>query len=285
MGNAKPVPFTDRIARILNVVNLAEKGKRISPRIAQCIRDQLLLAQERSVTAEYHTKRWMTDPLRSALILIGDVQDVAQAIKALLDVTEREPQIPPRRAKPIDESPIKPYTGPTDTQCLYPGCSKPTRTRGYCNTHYGYMRRNNKIYIKRITRAWCTVDGCESGADVDGLCHTHYGNKWRCGTPLGLIATAPECCQVEGCENEPHVLGDHRGYCDRHAAMIAKYGDALHVPYSSLITSGVCVHLKPGQKECSVNGCSAPAVGRGLCMKHWRRKRRAGDFDADLRGH
>lgn len=61
--------------------------------------------------------------------------------------------------------------------CSMPGCDKPHRARGLCNTHYHYLRRHNHLPPKLYPET-CTIDGCDKNLEARGLCYLHY-TRWR----------------------------------------------------------------------------------------------------------
>lgn len=262
--------WNDRLNRICGAVAQAEQAARIRPASAQLIRDQLYLAQERVKTLELHSVRWLTDPLRSARILSEGVPDIEQAIVAAICRAERKPEPVVGKPKPRKEKSVKPYDGPADTQCGYGGCGRKIKARGYCALHYGNMRKNGKIGIKRQGKEWCTVDGCENHVYGRNWCQNHYSNFMRTGSPLGRPRVFPprEPCFVEGCDR----LTERHGMCKKHWYRVRMFGD----PNKNSVNPkpGTYTICKPGQKQCIIEGCLYPQVAHGLCMLHYRRRKR-----------
>lgn len=259
--------WNKRIDKIRNAVQQAEQAGRLRSTSARLILDQLQLAQERVATLDLHSDRWLTDPLRSARILTDSVPDIEQAIVAAICRAERTPEPKIARPKPTKERPVKPYTGPADTQCAYPGCTKKVRARGYCNGHYTRLRANGTLQVNRTSRAWCVVDGCENPAYAKGWCMYHYDRQGADGL-YGQRKTWPEVCSVDGCNRKSGALG----LCEKHLNRKYKYGtpDAPR----PLKAEGTYITPRSGQELCIADGCDRPAVAHYLCMRHYKQRRR-----------
>jgi hypothetical protein len=258
--------WQDRLERICRAITHAEQAGRLRAKSAAFALDQIRLAQERAATAPLHTERWLTDPLRSARILVEGAVDIEQAIVSAICRAERKPEPILAKPKPAKVREIKPYTGPPDTQCGYGGCQRKARARGYCSLHYTQLRGSGKLEVERRTRAWCIVEGCDRVAYAKGYCLRHYRNFSENGDPIRLRSKATSCC-IENCDNPVEA----RGYCKKHLYRLRAYGDPLA---SSPYRSGRYTTLKPGQKACTVDGCSSPSIAHGVCMKHYRRNKR-----------
>lgn len=65
-------------------------------------------------------------------------------------------------------------------------CSEPARTKGYCEFHYGRLKRGTSLgQPKRGSRGskTCTWEGCNEPQSCKGLCHLHYYRKMN-GVPM-----------------------------------------------------------------------------------------------------
>lgn len=54
--------------------------------------------------------------------------------------------------------------------CATPGCDRPSKTRGYCNTHY--------MHLRAMEAPPCCEPGCGKPAKTRGMCSGHY-EAWR----------------------------------------------------------------------------------------------------------
>lgn len=66
--------------------------------------------------------------------------------------------------------------------CAIDGCSKPSKTRGWCLMHYELWRRHGDP-LKRVRvipgfYKTCSVEGCDAPHRCKGLCGKHY-QRWR----------------------------------------------------------------------------------------------------------
>lgn len=81
-------------------------------------------------------------------------------------------------------------------------------------------------------------------------------------------------CGAAGC---PNLIGKKggKGYCPRHYARLKRYGDATIILASDYYGTW---------SKCSVKECLAPVRSRfaELCMKHYHRKYRHGDVEANF---
>lgn len=115
--------------------------------------------------------------------------------------------------------------------CSVPGCDKPAKSLGYCNTHYlRFHRLGDPLapvapYQRR--GPVCTIDGCEDAHYARGYCHKHY-QRWRAtGNPIPRTRQ-PLRCSVENCDGKHVGLG----YCGNHYRRFKRYGDPLGGPPS-----------------------------------------------------
>ena len=58
--------------------------------------------------------------------------------------------------------------------CTADGCDKPTKTRGWCATHYARWQRNGHVEVTRSFHSGCSVQGCLNPHHAKGLCNSHY---------------------------------------------------------------------------------------------------------------
>lgn len=70
--------------------------------------------------------------------------------------------------------------------CSIDGCTKPVKSRGWCNTHYlrWYRLGDAKAEIS-LPRESCSVEDCEKPHKARGWCRVHYERWKRHGTPTG----------------------------------------------------------------------------------------------------
>lgn len=105
------------------------------------------------------------------------------------------------------------------TECVFEGCDKPTRRRGYCNGHYTQIMRGKPLtpLQKRTPRTGtCSFEGCGYPENRWGLCAAHVAQRIRGNelTPVQRLADIPDTCTVEGCD-APHRS---KGFCNAHYA-------------------------------------------------------------------
>ena len=134
-------------------------------------------------------------------------------LKDLQDVEETEDKIPPKNTKhkaklsntlqktektndsmpDVEKVSVKRNKDDiTKSQptCLIPGCDKPAKLRGLCQTDYDRWRNGTidhpeagqyKRSNVRAEKGICLIEGCNESAEVRGLCHSHY-QAFRKGT-------------------------------------------------------------------------------------------------------
>jgi hypothetical protein len=62
----------------------------------------------------------------------------------------------------------------SNATCSVAGCTNPSKTRGWCGTHYARWLRNGHTDLQERIIASCSVDGCELRVKAKGLCDKHY---------------------------------------------------------------------------------------------------------------
>lgn len=111
---------------------------------------------------------------------------------------------------------------------------------------------------------YCVVDHCERLAYARGFCKRHYMQVLRHGhLTLELERGGPKECDAPDCE-AAQVSG---GHCRKHARQIKLYGELR--PDREYMT---------GKTLCSEADCGKPVRARGLCAKHYTRRRRSGNL-------
>lgn len=162
-----------------------------------------------------------------------------------------------------------------ETTCSEINCNRKVRSRGRCNTHYEYWRRNNRDLVKPTSGKWNNPDGtrmtcqypdCKFDVLTQGLCSHHYQNfhyettrgatktkKNRKMTPYGSSERLILTCTFEGCDN----IEFNPGLCAGHYAQ--KFKGYELVPLHE-------------QRECPVKGCGnlyfSSKTKKGLCAQH-----------------
>ncbi|HEU5087982.1 MAG TPA: helix-turn-helix domain-containing protein, partial [Roseiflexaceae bacterium] len=64
-----------------------------------------------------------------------------------------------------------------ESVCMFEGCHRPVRARGYCNSHYTRLRETGALWVQRYTDAKCAE--CGEPAYARGLCSNHYAKAMR----------------------------------------------------------------------------------------------------------
>lgn len=156
--------------------------------------------------------------------------------------------------------------------CTVPGCGRPHKSLGYCNTHYQRHKRGKPIDtpLRGPGRPRCSVMGCESEVHARGLCLAHYSRQKRGADVGGEIKrrgrNGPEICIVEGCDKP----AKSKGMCQMHYARKLRHGFTKRPD-----------RTKP-HAECSIEGCENNAYANGLCNAHYLRSRKAESFGLTL---
>ncbi len=134
----------------------------------------------------------------------------------------------------------------SETICKDDNCDRPPARKGLCSAHYQKLRR--------LTLGCCAEDNCSQGVHAAKLCRRHYDLKLGAG----------KACSVEGCGQTPRAMG----LCSTHYYRLAKHGDPGEAD----------LRRKP-PRDCKVEGCSNPAVGRDdLCKSHHDRMAQYGNL-------
>lgn len=111
---------------------------------------------------------------------------------------------------------------------------------------------------------YCSVEHCERLAYAKGYCKRHYMQVLRHGhLTLELERGGPKGCEAPEC----NLAQSSGGHCRKHARQIKLYGELR--PDREYMT---------GKTVCSEEGCNTKVRARGLCAKHYTRKRRDGSL-------
>ncbi len=109
---------------------------------------------------------------------------------------------------------------------------------------------------------YCVVDHCERLAYAKGYCKRHYMQVLRHGhLTMDSERGSPKECKVPDCETQS--VSD--GHCRKHARQIKVHGELR--PDREYMT---------GKKVCSEETCDSKVRARGLCAKHYTKRRRSG---------
>ncbi len=109
---------------------------------------------------------------------------------------------------------------------------------------------------------YCVVEHCDRLAYAKGYCKRHYMQVLRHGhLTLEAERGGPQVCDADGCDDD-RVSG---GHCRKHARQIKLFGELR--PDREYMT---------GKTVCSEEHCEAKVRARGLCAKHYTRRRRSG---------
>lgn len=161
--------------------------------------------------------------------------------------------------------------------CTVPGCDRPHKSRGYCNTHAQRHWRGAEVAVAIKTRdrdkpEQCTEIGCSNPVKSKGLCKAHYARLLRHGhTKYPDRKKPPKPCTFPGCENHLYASG----YCNQHYTRIRRlkdvYGLTLEA-YSKMLADqgGVCACC--GGPPRSVNGQSGKVTEFAVDHDHVTKK-------------
>lgn len=143
--------------------------------------------------------------------------------------------------------------------CDVDGCPWVVYSSGKCIYHW------HPVHIRRA----CKVPSCGRMNNAKGYCQIHYNHWKNFGDPLaGPFKVEeyrePRKCKVEGCDrSSEYYHGGSCRMCGMHAAQVRKHGKITNVLPS----------LGPQVGECEAFGCKAEKKTRGLCSKHYARRR------------
>lgn len=147
-------------------------------------------------------------------------------------------------------------------KCEVKSCELESKTRGYCYTHYGRLRRGADLdapIVRKIPRKGraCTYDGCSVKLHTKDFCATHA--KWQ------------KSCKIEGCPRGYHA----RGYCFLHSTR-EKEGIPMDAPVQSRIPRGP-------DRHCEIDNCTNQVDAHNICSNHLRRKNLGLEMTAPVR--
>lgn len=148
----------------------------------------------------------------------------------------------------------------TKEACIFTGCERLRRGKGYCTVHY--WRQRNAGLIQPRHPAYdlvCNVSGCDRPYRSRGYCVKHY-SRWLAHGTTDLTPRSRGICKVEGCGGR---IGG-QGYCPKHYGRYLRHGDP------EVVTIRV-------RRECKFEGCTTLNSGYGYCNKHYRRLVKHGD--------
>lgn len=102
--------------------------------------------------------------------------------------------------------------------CFIDGCGLPTRTHGWCNSHYQRWYRTGDAEYKAPPRviAACSEEGCDRPVSGRGWCRSHYARWWR-GTKHGQAVRRKHVAQKKSCSFDGCTGSAGRdGLCQAH---------------------------------------------------------------------
>lgn len=108
-----------------------------------------------------------------------------------------------------------------DRTCSVAGCTKPKRTRGFCNAHYERWRllgTTGDAEIRAYGGGICAAGDCDRPSKVRGWCLKHYSRVREHGDPHRVTSRAME--------NNPAWQGDDIGYGAAHSRVRSAKGPA-----------------------------------------------------------
>lgn len=159
--------------------------------------------------------------------------------------------------------------------CVFAGCEKTARGRGYCPGHYRQARlgqdlRPLTVYGTNKGKT-CYGPGCDRPAEWRGLCGTHKSQQRRgvVLTPVGQRRPGPDPvytdveCSFGGCSKQARS----NSLCLGHNSQ-RKRGQELR-PLGT--------RVKPNRRCKAEGGCDRQAQKRGLCNTHYRQMFRSGE--------
>ena len=153
--------------------------------------------------------------------------------------------------------------------CSQPRCLHPVRARKLCAAHYARFMRGATVDvpIRRLKEppGLCSVAKCARRAFVMGLCKLHYA-RLREDRPMDAPIHSR---RPKGARNSGRCLYIN---CGRRA--IGKLCSSHH--YRRRMGMPMDTPIRPyGNRAgpCEVEECMRPTYARGLCDKHYQRKR------------
>lgn len=157
--------------------------------------------------------------------------------------------------------------------CRVAGCRRPATVDDLCSEHS--LQALPAVGVPRPAIRRCAVAGCDRDAVISGLCEPHYARRIRRPPRTPHVVDSPVCA-VDDCDR----AAKHRGLCSTH------YSRQLHGEPNW--DRPIKRQQAPGRSEdhsrittpCSVPSCPHPAYARGLCQRHYDRRRR-NDADWD----
>ncbi|MFD1505269.1 hypothetical protein FE374_09330 [Georgenia yuyongxinii] len=141
-----------------------------------------------------------------------DPADVVGRVEALAEKV--------RQAETYTREQGSTYTTETSPYCSEPLCTQPVDINGQCRPHYEKERR----LWGNVNGRLCNIPGCGRPHRSRGLCNTHQAQLRGGRLPAEYMQYAEAKqqpatgCQVPGCDR-PH---DARGYCAKHYAIWRK---------------------------------------------------------------
>lgn len=174
--------------------------------------------------------------------------------------------------------------------CSIDGCTRPSRKRTWCETHYGRFKVHGTPHGpgRREQALTCKSEGCENKPVARDLCARHYYaqpeqvakrriraqqppltdaaeraqkqlTQYMRRTYPGVYGPRPTCA-ISGCDSRPSA----RGWCGAHYQRWRRFGDPLFTPPEM-------------DRHCTIGECQKVSNARGMCSGHYRRWRLYGD--------
>lgn len=155
--------------------------------------------------------------------------------------------------------------------CTVPGCARPHKARGYCQTHYMQFKRGVPITPiinarQMVKPESCSYEGCPAPVKSKGLCAAHYQHKLRHGhTRYQDRKRPPKPCSIPGCQNHAYSGGVCSQHYVRRRRLAEKYGLTPGDVDRMLAEQGGVCAICQGSAT-SVNGASGKTVD--FCVDH-----------------
>lgn len=176
-------------------------------------------------------------------------------------------------------------------QCGVDGCTRRYRCSGYCGLHYGRMRGTGTTDAPPTRATVCSIDACDRRVAAWGWCALHYYRWKRKGdvnwqpvqrTDINYAAAHLRIIAARGSASRQKCVdcgGDAREWSYTHEDP-NELCDDIGRPFSLDINQYVPRCRKCHRRldatqspQCSVNGCETKMKAKGLCSKHYQRKR------------